>query len=94
VTDARLVFGHTHLQFRRPAVRDGIELLNPGSIGIPLDGDHRAAYALIAPDGAVELRRVEYDWQASARALRDRYGDAEWVGIVSGRIERARLESH
>jgi predicted phosphodiesterase len=94
VTDARLVFGHTHLQFRRPAVRDGIELLNPGSIGIPLDGDHHAAYALIAPDGAVELRRVEYDWQASARALRDRYGDPEWVGIVSGRIERARLESH
>jgi diadenosine tetraphosphatase ApaH/serine/threonine PP2A family protein phosphatase len=92
VTDARLVFGHTHLQFQRPAVRDGIELLNPGSIGIPLDGDHRAAYALIAPDGTVERRRVEYDWRASAQALRDRYGDAEWVGIVAGRIERARLE--
>jgi predicted phosphodiesterase len=92
VTDRRLVFGHTHLQFQRPAVRDGIELLNPGSIGIPLDGDHRAAYALIAPDGTVERRRVEYDWRASAQALRDRYGDAEWVGIVTGRIERARLE--
>jgi predicted phosphodiesterase len=92
VTDARLVFGHTHLQFQRPAVRDGIELLNPGSIGIPLDGDHRAAYALIAPDGTVERRRVEYDWRASAQALRDRYGDAEWVGIVTGRIERAGLE--
>ncbi|MEA2380637.1 MAG: hypothetical protein QOH72_608 [Solirubrobacteraceae bacterium] len=91
VTDNRLVFGHTHLQFQRPAVRDGIELLNPGSVGIPLDGDHRAAYALLAPDGSVELRRVEYDWRASAQALRDRYGDAEWVGIVTGRIERARL---
>jgi diadenosine tetraphosphatase ApaH/serine/threonine PP2A family protein phosphatase len=91
VTDRRLVFGHTHLQFQRPAVRDGIELLNPGSIGIPLDGDRRAAYALLAPDGGVELRRVEYDWRASADALRDRYGDAEWVGIVTGRIERARL---
>jgi diadenosine tetraphosphatase ApaH/serine/threonine PP2A family protein phosphatase len=91
VTDGRLVFGHTHLQFRRPAARDGIELLNPGSVGIPLDGDHRAAYALVAPDGGVELRRVEYDWRASAEALRDRYGDAEWVGIVTGRIERARL---
>jgi Calcineurin-like phosphoesterase superfamily domain len=91
VTDGRLVFGHTHLQFRRPAARDRIELLNPGSVGIPLDGDHRAAYALVAPDGGVELRRVEYDWRASAQALRDRYGDAEWVGIVTGRIERARL---
>src|SRR3954452_15978528 len=86
-----LVFGHTHLQFRRPAARDGIELLNPGSVGIPLDGDHRAAYALIAPDGSVDLRRVEYDWQGSADALRERYGDAEWVGIVTGRIERARI---
>ena len=91
VTDARLVFGHTHLQFRRPAVRDGIELLNPGSVGVPLDGDRRAAYALIAPDGAVQLRRVEYDWRASARALRDRYGDAEWVEIMTGRLERARF---
>ena len=72
----RLVFGHTHLQFQRPRVRDGIELLNPGSVGIPLDGDHRAAYALLAQDGSVELRRVEYDWRASAEALRDRYGDA------------------
>jgi predicted phosphodiesterase len=93
VTDARIVFGHTHLQFRRPAVRDGIELLNPGSVGIPLDGDHRASYALVAPDGTVELRRVEYDWRASAQALRDRYGDAEWVGIVTGRIERARFSA-
>ncbi len=91
VTDRRLVFGHTHLQFQRPAVRDGIELLNPGSIGIPLDGDRRAAYALLASDGSVELRRVEYDARASADALRDRYGGAEWVGIVTGRIERARL---
>ena len=91
VTDRRLVFGHTHLQFHR-AARDGIELLNPGSVGIPLDGDHRAAYALVADDGAVELRRVGYDHAASAQALRDRYGDAEWVGIVSGRIERARAE--
>jgi diadenosine tetraphosphatase ApaH/serine/threonine PP2A family protein phosphatase len=91
VTDRRLVFGHTHLQFQREATRDGIDLLNPGSVGIPLDGDHRAAYGLIAPDGTVELRRVEYDWRASAQALRDRHGDAEWVGIVTGRIERARL---
>jgi predicted phosphodiesterase len=95
VTDRRLVFGHTHLQFRRTA--DGpvgpVELLNPGSVGIPLDGDHRAAWGLIAPDGSVELRRVEYDHETSARALRERYGDAEWVDIVTGRIERARLNA-
>ena len=44
-------------------------------------------------DGNVEFRRVDYDWQASADALRERYGDPEWVGIVTGRIERARLNA-
>ena len=93
VTDARLFFGHTHLQFRRTASGPNgpVELINPGSVGIPLDGDHRAAYALIDDDGEVTLRRVGYDHAASAQALRDRFGDAEWVGIVAGRIERASL---
>ena len=95
VTDARLFFGHTHLQFRRTAqsANGPVELVNPGSVGIPLDGDHRAAYALVDGDGNVEFRRVDYDWQASANALRERYGDPEWVGIVTGRIERARLNA-
>jgi predicted phosphodiesterase len=95
VTDSRLVFGHTHLQFRRTSDAAGraVELLNPGSVGIPLDGDHRAAYALRRPDGEFELHRVAYDHAASARALRERYGDQEWVGIVSGRIENARMGS-
>ena len=91
VTDRRLFFGHTHVQFRRTA-RDGIELVNPGSIGMPTDGDHRAAYALLGDDGTVELRRVEYDWRGSAQALRDRYGDADWVRTVAGRIEQARFD--
>jgi len=95
VTDVRLFFGHTHLQFRRTAqsANGPVDLVNPGSVGIPLDGDHRAAYALVDDDGNVEFRRVDYDWQASADALRERYGDPEWVGIVTGRIERARLNA-
>ena len=74
----RIVFGHTHLAFSR--VRpDGIELLNPGSVGMPLDGEPSAAYALIADDGAIERRRVSYDHAASAAAVRERFGDAEWA---------------
>src|SRR5687768_9117048 len=42
----RVVFGHTHVQFTRTRP-DGVELVNPGSVGLPLDGDPRAAYALI-----------------------------------------------
>ncbi len=70
----RLVFGHTHLAFRRVAA--GIELVNPGSVGMPLDGDHRAAWALVHDDGRVEQRRSAYDHMASAAAVRERLGEA------------------
>ena len=53
VTAKRVVFGHTHVQFQRTG-SGGIELLNPGSVGMPWDGDHRAAYAVIDGD-RVEL---------------------------------------
>jgi predicted phosphodiesterase len=82
------VFGHTHLPFRRISAHGGIELVNPGSVGMPFDGDTRAAYALIHPDRRVEHRRVEYDHAASAQAVRDRF-EGDWTETVAGRIERA-----
>lgn len=88
----RLVFGHTHLPFRRISVHGGIELINPGSVGMPFDGDARAAYALIHPDRTVEHRRVAYDHGASAARVRERFGDAAWTHTVAGRIERARMD--
>ena len=89
VTEGRLVFGHTHLQFRRRAA-GGLELVNPGSVGMPFDGDTRAAYALIADDGDFELRRVAYDHAASAAAVRERFPD--FGETVALRIERAAFE--
>ena len=86
VETGRVVFGHTHLQFTREGP-GGIELVNPGSVGMPLDGDHRAAYAIVAGDGSVELRRVEYDWQAAARAVRERVGE-----LPAKRIEQSRFD--
>ena len=85
VTAKRVVFGHTHVQFQRTDSR-GIELLNPGSVGMPWDGDHRAAYATIDGD-LVEQRRVEYDWRASAQAVRERVGE-----LPARRIELARFD--
>lgn len=85
----RVVFGHTHLQFRRTR-SDGIELVNPGSVGMPLDGDHRAAYALVHDGGRLEHRRTTYDHEASARAVRKRFGDAEWTRRTERRLLRAR----
>ena len=91
VTERMLVFGHTHLPFRREGP-DGIELLNPGSVGIPLDGDTRAAYALLHDDGRVEQRRVEYYAVASAATLRDRFR-GEFVEVIARRIETARFDA-
>jgi predicted phosphodiesterase len=67
VSDKTVVFGHSHLQFRRPGP-NGTTLINPGSAGMPLDGDVRAAYALRRDDGEFEFRRVEYDIEPVARA--------------------------
>jgi predicted phosphodiesterase len=58
--DRTIVFGHSHLQFRRPGPR-GTDLINPGSVGIPLDGDRRAAWAIRSDAGEFEFRRTEYD---------------------------------
>jgi predicted phosphodiesterase len=73
IRDRTIVFGHSHLQFRR-AGPDGTELLNPGSVGMPLDGDRRGAYALRRDDGEFEFRRVEFDVAPVAAAWRARGG--------------------
>jgi diadenosine tetraphosphatase ApaH/serine/threonine PP2A family protein phosphatase len=67
VRDKTVVFGHSHLQFERPGP-SGTTLINPGSAGMPLDGDVRAAYALRHEDGEFEFRRVEYDIERAAIA--------------------------
>ncbi len=85
----RVVFGHTHIQFRRTRP-DGVELLNPGSVGLPMDGDTRAAYALVGEDRSVELRRVGYEIDASIEGLRERFGDAPWAQRSIARLRNAR----
>jgi predicted phosphodiesterase len=85
VSEKRLVFGHTHVQFQRVSAA-GIELVNPGSVGMPFDGDRRAAYALI--DGErLELRRVDYDHEEAAAVARERI--AEVGEDIAERIETA-----
>lgn len=66
--DADIVcVGHSHVQFRLEF--DGVQVVNPGSVGQPRDGDPRCAYAVIE-DGKVHLRRVEYDIDATVAHLR------------------------
>jgi predicted phosphodiesterase len=72
VRDRTLVFGHSHQQFRRPGP-NGTTLVNPGSVGMPLDRDPRAAWATW--DGDFAFRRVEYDTERAAAAMRALGGD-------------------
>ncbi|HEY8415288.1 MAG TPA: metallophosphoesterase family protein [Thermaerobacter sp.] len=71
VTASVVCFGHHHLQL---AWRHGQRLLlGPGSVGMPYDGDPRAAYALLEvdPEGRrveVSLVRMRYDVEATIAA--------------------------
>jgi putative phosphoesterase len=62
-----LCVGHSHVQFHLDF--GGVQVLNPGSVGQPRDGDPRCAYAVIE-DGKIALRRVEYDIDATIAHLR------------------------
>jgi predicted phosphodiesterase len=85
VSGQTVVFGHSHLQFVREGP-NGTRLVNPGSVGQPLDGDPRAAYALV--DGArFDQRRIDYDHIGAAAALR---ALGSWAEPFADRVERAR----
>jgi putative phosphoesterase len=82
-----LLCGHVHIQYHRPVA--GHEVINPGSVGMPLDGDPRAAWA-IASEGGVELRRTAYDVDAVAdRVERE---DGPFADMVARRLRTARRD--
>lgn len=89
--DARLLLcGHTHHQLDRSLGE--VRVVNPGSVGLPLDGDQRAAYAIleVESDGCeVALHRVDYDVGEVIAKLDDVGHPARgWVGT------RLRLAAH
>jgi predicted phosphodiesterase len=83
VHDRTVVFGHSHQQFRRPGP-NGTDLVNPGSAGMPLGGDVRAAGAI--RDGDFDFRRTEYDVARAAAGYRSMGGD--FGEFAATRIER------
>jgi predicted phosphodiesterase len=85
VHDRTVVFGHSHQQFRRSGP-NGTALVNPGSVGMPLDGDTRAAWATW-DGGDFEFRRTEYDVERAAaayRALGGEFGEFAANRILKG----------
>jgi len=77
---AFLLVGHTHDQFTRRVGRT--QVVNPGSVGLPKDGDPRAAFAVFA-DGRIDLRRVPYDTERAAARIE---------ALALGRDDRRRLQ--
>jgi diadenosine tetraphosphatase ApaH/serine/threonine PP2A family protein phosphatase len=63
-----LCVGHTHTPMHIQLPR--LQVINPGSVGQPRDGDPRASYALIE-NGQVQFRRVEYDLDEAVAQLRE-----------------------
>lgn len=73
-----IVCGHTHMPFVR--LVDRRLVINPGSVGMPY-GSTGAHWALLS-DGAVQLRRSEFDISAARASIRqssDYPGVDEWT---------------
>jgi predicted phosphodiesterase len=67
VDERVVVTAHTHMRFDRSV--GGTRLVNPGSVGMPYEGETGAAFwAVIGPDA--ELRRTSYDLDAAIERMR------------------------
>jgi predicted phosphodiesterase len=82
-SDCRILLcGHTHRPLERAL--NGMRVVNVGSVGLPLDGDRRAAYATLDfEDGGcrVLIHRVEYDVEEVLDRLTEVGHPAmDWVG--------------
>jgi predicted phosphodiesterase len=61
------IYAHIHRAYVR-RISEELTVANTGSVGLPYDGDLRAAYLLL--DGSTpSIRRVEYDVDAELKAL-------------------------
>lgn len=89
--------GHTHQACVLEVGRT--KVINPGSLGLQRDGDPRARYAVIEPDGSVVLKKVEYNiaavidavncspFEAKAKAmLNDVYRSGKYLHPTAGMI--------
>ncbi len=93
IGDARanlILYGHIHYA-SSGAVREQ-RVVSIGSSSFPFDGDHRAAYALVAWDGDnwnVTHRRAAYDDEAVRRELLA--SDAPFAALSARRLAAARF---
>lgn len=75
--------GHSHVQFHLDL--NGVQIVNPGSVGQPRDGDPRCAYAVIE-DGRIQFRRVEYDIDATVGHMREAGVDPHALALAESAL--------
>ena len=89
----RILYGHTHIPYEKAIAET--HFINIGSVGRPKDGDPRAGYVILEGD-QLEFRRLEYDVQSAATAIRgsdlpDYYADELETGGVAEPVEVGEL---
>jgi putative phosphoesterase len=87
--------GHTHIPFVLEV--GGKIVVNPGSVGLPRDGNPRASYAILEGK-KVELKRIEYPVEAAvsviqASALPDQAKDLLTEVYRSGEAKNSRADA-
>ncbi len=93
VEETTVILAHTHLTLDRQV--DDWHILNPGSVGNPLDGEPAAKYMILNGDAEgwkAELRRVDYDRELVYKAFRQERLEAQ-VGITAYLVEAEIRES-
>jgi predicted phosphodiesterase len=77
------ICGHTHVP--RYQIAGDCRIMNPGSIGKPLDCDSRASFGIVTIEGPsvrFDVIRVPYDIERTVKALEDR--EVPWrKGIIN-----------
>ena len=94
-----LIGGHSHIAMERHV--DGWHLFNPGSVGVPLDGDFTASYMILDGNDAgwecSAYRRIPFDYapvyaEFEAQQFVERCGVAAHLAVEEFRT--ARLQVH
>lgn len=76
--------GHTHKPFIREVL--GIQVINPGSVGRPIDHDPRASYVVLnikKKEIDVDFYRVEYDTMVAVDAINEAHLPEHYARMVA-----------